>query len=109
MIEFNPKLGFYTVGDRTHYSKVHALIDGTKTNQFPIWNFNNDVFGAQKWDEEPGVDLRELYRIRAQQLRDQYDYIRIEASGGGDSTTTIFSFLLSIINHKQFQNKECEQ
>jgi len=98
MIEFNPKLGFYTVGDRTHYSKVHALIDGTKTNQFPIWNFNNDVFGAQKWDEEPGVDLRELYRIRAQQLRDQYDYIRIEASGGGDSTTTIFSFLLNDIH-----------
>jgi hypothetical protein len=97
-IEQNPSLGYYTVGNNIHYSKVHALVDGTKTNQFPIWNFNNEVFGVQPWDHDPDVELRELYRMRAQQLRDRYDYIRIEASGGGDSTTVIFSFLLNGIH-----------
>lgn len=96
-IEENPKLGYYTVGNNTYYSKVQALIEATKTNQFPHWNFNNEVYGAQNWLQEPEVNLRELYRIRAQQLRDKYDYIRLECSGGSDSTQALFSFLLNDI------------
>jgi hypothetical protein len=97
-IEQNLKLGYYHVGDEIYYSKVQALIEGTQTNQFPTWNFNNDVYGSQDWTNEPAIDLRELYRLRAQQLRDKYDYIRAEVSGGGDSTTVIFSFLLNNIH-----------
>jgi hypothetical protein len=97
-IEQNPKLGYYTTGDRIHYSKVHALIDATKTNEFPHWDFNNKIYGAQNWTQEPETNLRDLYRIRAQQLRDRYDYIRVECSGGGDSTTVVFSFLLNNIH-----------
>ena len=93
--EENPKLGFYTVGDKVFYSKVQALIESTNTGHFPLWNFNNNVFEKLNWDIEPETDLRELYRLRAVQLREQYDYIRVEASGGGDSTTAIFSFLLN--------------
>jgi len=97
-IEQNPKLGYYQVGDKTYYSKVQALMEGTRTDQFPTWNFNNEVYGQQNWLHDPELDLRELYRMRAQQLRERYDYIRIEASGGGDSTTAIFSFLLNGIH-----------
>jgi hypothetical protein len=70
-----------------------ALLAATETNQFPDWNFNKDSFAAVDWSLEPETDIRNLYRLRAQQLRQQYDYIRLEASGGGDSTTAIFSFL----------------
>jgi len=97
IIEKNPKLGYYCVGDKTYYSKVQALIEGTKTNQFPTWNFNNQVYASQNWLVDPELDIRELYRIRAQQLRDRYDYIRLECSGGSDSTQTLFSFLLNNI------------
>lgn len=97
-LENNPKLGFYTVGNKTFYSKPLALIESTKTGEFPHWNFNNEVFGTQNWQQEPGSDLNELYRIRAQQLRDRYDYIRLEFSGGGDSATTLYSFLLNGIH-----------
>ena len=96
--EQNPKLGYYTVGDNTYYSKIQALIAGTKTDQFPQWNFNNGAYGAQDWSAEPAVPLKELYRMRAQQLRDQYDYIRLECSGGADSTQALFSFLLNGIH-----------
>jgi hypothetical protein len=97
-LEENPKLGYYTVGDSIYYSKVQALMAGTSTNQFPAWNFNNEVYSRQDWLVEPEVNLRELYRQRAQQLRDHYDYIRLEASGGSDSTQSIFSFLLNGIH-----------
>lgn len=97
-LEPNNKLGFYTVGEEKYYSKVQALIEGTKTGHFPVWNFNNDTFGQQQWLETPEVGLHELYRMRAQQLRDKYDYIRLEASGGADSTQTIYSFLLNGIH-----------
>ena len=97
-IEQNPKLGFYTVGDKTFYSKPEAMIYATQVGLYPQWHFNTKQFGNFDWEKEPETDLRELYRIRAQQLRDRYDYIRIEASGGGDSTTAIFSFLLNDIH-----------
>jgi hypothetical protein len=96
--EQNNKLGFYTVGTEKHYIKPQALIAATKTNQFPEWNFNKDVFDKYDWSIEPEVSIKELYRIRAQQLRDKYDYIRLEVSGGGDSATAAFSFILNGIH-----------
>lgn len=93
LLEQNNKLGFYTVGPNRHYIKPEALIDATKTGHFPEWNFNRDVFDKFAWDVEPELGLRELYRIRAQQLRDRYDYIRLEVSGGGDSATAAYSFI----------------
>jgi hypothetical protein len=97
-LENNPKLGYYTVGQIRHYIKPQALIDATKTNQFPEWNFNRDVFDTYAWHQEPTIDLRVLYRMRAQQLRDQYDYIRLEVSGGGDSSTAAYSFIMNGIH-----------
>ena len=97
-LENNSKLGYYTVGGNIHYSKPEALIDATKTDNFPVWNFNNTNFGQVDWLVEPESDLSDLYRLRAQQLRDRYDYIRIEVSGGADSSTTLYSFLLNEIH-----------
>lgn len=96
-LENNKKLGYYTVGDNVHFNKPTALMDATKTNNFPQWNFNPGVFNNLKWNEEPTTDIRELYRLRALQLREQYDYIRLEFSGGSDSNTILFSFLLNNI------------
>lgn len=97
-LEQNTKLGYYTVGTNRHYIKPRALIEATQTNQFPEWNFNRDVFDCYDWSQEPELGLRELYRMRAQQLRNQYDYIRLEVSGGGDSSTAAYSFILNGIH-----------
>jgi hypothetical protein len=97
-IEQNPKLGFYQVGKETFYSKPEAYIYATQKNLPVKWQFNTGVYAKIDWTVEPDADIRELYRMRAQQLRDRYDYIRVEASGGGDSTTAIFSFLLNNIH-----------
>ena len=93
LLEQNPKLGYYTVGDQRHYVKPQALIAATQTGHFPEWNFNREVFDHYAWHEEPVIELQDLYRMRAQQLRDRYDYIRLEVSGGGDSATAAYSFI----------------
>jgi len=89
----NQQLGYYSIGEQKYYSKVQALVDASKLEQFPEWNFNRDTFDSFNWAEEPDVNLRELYKIRAKQLREKYDYIRLEFSGGGDSTTVLYSFV----------------
>ena len=98
LLEKNSKLGFYTVGKKIFYSKPQALIEATLTNHFPEWNFNREVFLEEPWLEEPEISLRDLYHIRAKQLREKYDYIRLECSGGADSTTALYSFLLNGIH-----------
>jgi len=97
-IEQNPKLGYYKVGDEIFYSKPEAFIRGTEKNIFPSWHFSTETFASYNWAVEPESDINDIYRLRALQLREQYDWIRIEASGGGDSTTAIFSFLLNGIH-----------
>jgi|LauGreDrversion4_2_1035121.scaffolds.fasta_scaffold14644_7 hypothetical protein len=96
--EPNKKLGYYLVNNQIYYNKFHALIDASKTNQQIRWFFNEHAFVKFPWHVEPEESLDELYRQRAQGLRDQYDYIRVESSGGSDSTNVIFSFLLNNIH-----------
>ncbi len=98
ILEPNKKLGYYLVDNQIYYNKFQALIEASKTNQVVRWMFNEDKFVHFPWHIEPETPLKELYRMRAQQLRDQYDYIRVEASGGGDSTTVVYSFLLNNIH-----------
>jgi len=93
LLEQNDQLGFYMVGTEKHYIKPQALIRATETGHFPEWNFNKEAFEKFPWHAEPATNLKELYRMRAQQIRDKYDYIRLEVSGGGDSSTVAYSFI----------------
>jgi hypothetical protein len=96
--EPNKKLGYYLVNNQIYYNKFQALFDATKIKQQPRWFFNEHTFIPFPWQIEPEETLKNLYYHRAQHLRDQYDYIRLETSGGADSTTIVFSFLLNNIH-----------
>ena len=97
-IEENPKVGYFKVGDQIFYSKPQAYVYATEVGIDPVWNFNAAKFAGLNWTVMPETSIRDLYRMRAQQLRDQYDYIRLECSGGADSTTAAFAFLLNGIH-----------
>ena len=92
----NPKLGFYEVGKDIFYNKVEALEAATRL-KIPFesvhWNFNDDVYGKIDWTTPPEISLRSLYEARARQLREKYDYIIMNCSGGSDSNTALFSFI----------------
>jgi hypothetical protein len=92
-LEQNPKLGYYTVGDKVFYSKSQVLTESTKNGQYPHWHFNHDTFRSIDTTMEPNVDIRLLYKMRAIQLREKYDYLRLEFSGGSDSATVLMSFI----------------
>jgi hypothetical protein len=91
------KFGFYQVGDFKTYSKFDASAVAEKTNQALKWNFNDAVYHSVDWEQEPPESLSELYRKRAQQLREKYDYLVLWFSGGADSTNILDSFLLNNI------------
>lgn len=98
MLETDKKLGYYLVGNEIYYHKIQALLAASQTKEQVRWFFNEDVFVKYPWHVEPEKSLNTLYKERAQRLRDQYDYIRLELSGGADSTTVAYSFLLNNIH-----------
>jgi hypothetical protein len=85
--------GYYTVGEYKTYSKLDAILKQEATGHFPQWHFNTEVFESFDWTVEPKESLQELYRQRAQQIRDRYDYIVLFYSGGADSTQILQTFL----------------
>jgi hypothetical protein len=89
------KRGFYQVGPHKHYSKLHAIMASQQTGHYPYWNFNDELFGQYDWTVEPEESLTSLYKRRAQQLRDKYDYLVLSYSSGSDSTNMLHSFLFN--------------
>jgi len=92
-LDFIKPNGYYTVGDKNFNYKLSAMMYATQTRQDITWVFNNIEFESVDWRTRLDVDIRHLYRARAQQLRDKYDYLIVTWSGGADSTTVLNSFL----------------
>jgi hypothetical protein len=97
------KHGFFEVGDRKFYSKLDAILYSHQENLPLRWNFNNEIFSKQDWTVEPEQSIREMYRQRAQDIRDRYDYVVVMFSGGADSTTVLDSFIDNGIHIDEIQ------
>jgi hypothetical protein len=91
--------GYYTYNDKIYISRRSLLDDiiADKRNyglehdvQF---NFNDEVFSKLDWTVEPEIPLKTLYKDRAQQLRDTYEYLILSYSGGSDSHEVLNIFL----------------
>jgi hypothetical protein len=86
-------IGFYTVGDKKFSNKLDAVLSAQLTNSKIEWNFFDDVFNQVDWLSEPNISLDQFYKIRAEQIRNTYDYVIVFCSGGADSTNVIRSFI----------------
>lgn len=89
----NDRFGYYCVGNHKFYSKFDAAEFAFRTDQKVTWNYNDTIFGMYDWKREPQDSLPELYRKRAQQLRDQYDYLVLWYSGGADCDNILDTFV----------------
>jgi len=90
--------GWYEVGNRRYYNKIHALYDHIQ-NRLPIhWNVNDDVYAQYQWNQEPTQSLEELYAARARDLRERYDYLVLHFSGGSDSCNILETFIRNRID-----------
>jgi hypothetical protein len=88
----NKALGYYTCNGREFESKILACLYATEVKQPIQWVFNDDIFNATNWTREPSESLDELYDRRARALRERYDYIILNYSGGSDSHNILTSF-----------------
>lgn len=93
MIEQRNKFGHYTVNGKIFNNKLHAIMHANETKADVDWYFNDAEFNSVDWTVEPSTGLLEYYKLRAQQIRDQYDYVIVMFSGGADSTNVLTSFL----------------
>jgi hypothetical protein len=84
--------GYYSVDGVVYENKIEALLAGSWRKKSVIWHWH-DCYNNVNWAEDPELTLKEVYRNRAQQLRDRYDWIVISFSGGSDSWTVLNSFL----------------
>jgi hypothetical protein len=87
------RLGYYQVGNQKIVNKSAALIEATRTRRSVYWNFNDDVYSKLDWTVPVEISLPELYKMRAQQLRDRYDHLMLYYSGGADSTNVLHAFI----------------
>jgi hypothetical protein len=86
-------LGYYKVGTEIFSDKIPAIFRAQQLNTNIDWIFNDGVFKALDWTSEPTTSLDEFYKIRAKQIREEYDYVIMFCSGGADSTNMLFAFL----------------
>lgn len=84
--------GHYTVGDTVYVNKLDALLASTRSGQQVHWHWH-DAYNHIDWTARPEISLQEIYRRRAQQLREKYDKVILSFSGGSDSWTVLHSFL----------------
>jgi hypothetical protein len=87
------QFGYYTVDDFKTYSKIEAIEISQQKRRPPKWHFNDLIFSSYNWKIEPTETLVELYRRRAQQIRNKYDHIVLFYSGGADSGNILNTFV----------------
>lgn len=90
---FEKTFGFYNVNGIRYTSKINAVLEANETLADVKWEYNDSVFSKYNWRVEPTTDLNSLYKQRAMQIRQEYDYVILMLSGGGDSTNMLYSFL----------------
>lgn len=85
--------GTWNVGETKFTNKIQALLEATRRKLPVQYHFHHDVW--QNFDRNllGKIGLKDLYKQRAQMLRDKYDYLILYYSGGSDSWTVLNTFL----------------
>jgi hypothetical protein len=87
------KHGFYEINGYRTFSKLEAIELQNRTGHWPDWNFNKEIFQQINWQLEPPIDLMSMYKARARQIREAYDYVVLFYSGGSDSNNILSSWI----------------
>ena len=60
--------------------------------------YYDDILSKVPWKIEPTETLETLYKLRAQEIRDTYDYVILCFSGGSDSLNVLETFYYNNIH-----------
>ena len=96
--KLNNRFGCWISGGITFDSKFEALTYANQTNNGSIsYYYHNHVWQSVDRSLLGKIPLTILYKERAQQLRDTYDYLVLHYSGGSDSHNILHTFLTNNI------------
>ena len=103
--------GHYLYKGNAYTNRDYIVEDMILSNdKNPIdFYFHDDVFSAIDWTIEPPEHIDELYRQRAQQLRDKYKCLILSYSGGSDSQQILDIFLKHNIHLDEVQTISWEK
>ena len=77
------RLGYYlTTNNQKFRGKLECMLYCASHNVDFKWVFNDAYYDQLDWSVEPTDTLFDLYRQRAQQIRDKYDYLILHLSAG---------------------------
>lgn len=91
--DFFAKNGYYTVGNAVAVTHGVAIQESSRTGLPIKWHFNDEAYGNMNWRASWNLPISEVYRLRAQQLRDKYKYLMLWFSGGADSAVILQTFI----------------
>lgn len=87
------KYGYWTVNEEVFYSKYHALVRAGEINAEVKFHYHNNVWMNFNRNQLGKLSLETLYKQRAYQLRDRYDYLILYYSGGADSHNILKTYI----------------
>ena len=97
-IENHPYYNYYKASNKKYSGKVFALYhDLNSSEKDLLWCLPNFEDQFEKIDllKEPNKSLQDLYLKRAIELRNEYDYLILNYSGGSDSHNILETFMLN--------------
>mgnify|MGYP003340982422 FL=1 len=80
--------------DRILINPYNAIVD----EEFFYFYYYDKEFINVDWAKEPQQSLKELYRLRAEQIRNEYEYVIIPYSGGYKSSLILETFYYNNIH-----------
>jgi hypothetical protein len=84
---------YYQVDCKKTYSKTEAIAwAGGQTDRIQFC-FLDEIFDQLDWTSEPELSIEFLQSRRAREIREQYDFVSIQYSGGYDSQTIVDTFI----------------
>ena len=85
--------GVYYCNSKPFFNKLEAILEANISGKHIEWDYHDAIFKQARWDYNPPVELKELYRQRALQLREAYDHVVLFYSGGVDSWNILKTFI----------------
>lgn len=86
------QFGFYQFNEKKYFSRLQMMQD-CQEPQKVSFHYNDEFFSQFSWLTEPSISLDQLYRNRAEELRNTYDYLVLLYSGGSDSENILHTFV----------------
>jgi len=93
-LSYETRKGYWKLNNHFFFNKAECLRYATEINRPDVtFHYYDFIYDSLDWSTNPNESLEHLYKERAQQLRDKYDYLILCFSGGSDSTNVLDTFL----------------